>query len=111
MVGIKKHEDVNNKLVSKVMVLYTGGTIGMVRNQDDMLAPAKHALENNLRELKTLHDEKFARDVLKSDGMLVLPSIPNVKRIAYAIHEYDPLLDSSNMFASYKFLIFLLCQL
>ena len=69
----------------------------MVRNMDDMLAPAKHALENNLRELKTLHDEKFARDVLKSDGMLVLPSIPNVKRIAYAIHDYDPLLDSSNM--------------
>ena len=29
--------------------------------------------------------------------MLVLPSIPGVKRIAYTIHEYSPLLDSSNM--------------
>ena len=97
MVGIPRHEDVNNMLVSKVMVLYTGGTIGMVRNQDDVLAPAKHALENNLRELKTLHDAKFAREVLRYEGMLVLPSIPDVKRIAYAIEEYEPLLDSSNM--------------
>jgi lysophospholipase len=97
MVGIPRHEDVNNMLVSKVMVLYTGGTIGMVRNQDDVLVPAKHALENNLRELKTLHDAKFAREVLRYEGMLVLPSIPDVKRIAYAIEEYEPLLDSSNM--------------
>ena len=97
MVGIPKHEDVNNILVSKVMVLYTGGTIGMVRNKDDVLAPAKHALENNLREMRTLHDGKFCKEVLKYEGMLVLPSIPNVKRIAYTIQEYEPLLDSSNM--------------
>ncbi len=28
---------------------------------------------------------------------LVLPHIPNKKRIIYTIYEYDPLLDSSNM--------------
>ena len=65
MVVIPKHEEVYNLLVSKVMVLYTGGTIGMLRNQDDVLAPAKHALENNLRQLKTLHDVNFAIDILK----------------------------------------------
>ena len=97
MVGIPRHEDVNNLLVRKVMVLYTGGTIGMVRNNEGVLAPAKQALELNLRELKTLHDVKFAREVLRYEGMLVLPNIPDVKRIAYAIQEYDPLLDSSNM--------------
>ena len=50
-----------------------------------------------LRNLGTLHDKKFATEVLKSEEMLVLPSIANVKRIAYTIYEWDDLMDSSNM--------------
>jgi hypothetical protein len=37
-------------------VLYTGGTIGMVRNLDGVLVPHAH-LENKIRTLNILHDE------------------------------------------------------
>ena len=59
--------------------------------------PAKNMLEENLRNLGTLHDKKFATEVLKNEEMLVLPSIANVKRIAYTIYEWDDLMNSSNM--------------
>ena len=45
---IPKHENVNTNVVNKVFVLYTGGTIGMTRNSDDVLVPAKNKLANNL---------------------------------------------------------------
>jgi len=83
--------------VSKVLVLYTGGTIGMIRNQDGVLVTAPNALEQNLRRLPSLHDAVYAKETLKSEKVLVLPDIPGEKRIAYTIHEYEPLLDSSNM--------------
>ena len=54
-------------------------------------------LEKNLRTLGTLHDKKFASEIMESDEMLVLPSIANVKRIAYTIYEWEELMDSSNM--------------
>ena len=54
-------------------------------------------LEKNLRTLGTLHDKKFATEMMGSDEMLVLPSIANVKRIAYTIYEWEDLMDSSNM--------------
>ena len=97
---IPGHRDVNTKLVSKVFVLYTGGTIGMTRNSDDVLVPAKNKLENNLRALGTFHDKEFATKTLCNDDMLVLPMIANVKRIAYSIYEWDDLMDSSNMTSS-----------
>ena len=95
---IPLHQDVNTNIVSKVFVLYTGGTIGMTRNDQDVLVPAKDILSNNLRALGTFHDAKFARVVLQNEEMLVLPTISNVeKRIAYSIWEWGELLDSSNM--------------
>ena len=94
---IPGHRDVNTKLVRKVFVLYTGGTIGMTRNSEDVLVPAKNKLENNLRALGTFHDNEFATKTLCNDDMLVLPTIANVKRIAYSIYEWDDLMDSSNM--------------
>ena len=36
----------------------------------------------------SLHDEDYAKDILKTSGLLVLPAIPGEKRIAYAIHEW-----------------------
>ena len=94
---IPGHRDVNTRLVSKVFVLYTGGTIGMTRNSEDVLVPAKNKLESNLRALGTFHDKEFATKTLCNDDMLVLPMIANVKRIAYSIYEWDDLMDSSNM--------------
>ena len=94
---IQTHEDINTNLVSKVFVLYTGGTIGMTRNKDDVLVPAKNKLSNNLEHLGTFHDKQFADEVLGSKDMLVLPTIANMKRIASSIYEWEELLDSSNM--------------
>ena len=97
MMMIPKHENVNTNVVNKVFVLYTGGTIGMTRNSDDVLVPAKNKLANNLQHLGTFHDKQFAESVLGNEEMLVLPMIANMKRIAYSIYEWEQLLDSSNM--------------
>ena len=57
---IPRHEDINtSRIVNKVFVLYTGGTIGMTRNDEDILVPAKHILASNLRALGTFHDQKL----------------------------------------------------
>ena len=94
---IPRHENVNTNIVNKVFVLYTGGTIGMTRNSADVLVPAKNKLANNLQHLGTFHDKQFAESTLGNEDMLVLPMIANMKRIAYAIYEWEELLDSSNM--------------
>jgi len=59
----------------RVYVIYTGGTIGMQRTPDGY-APAPGSLQEQLRGMPELRD----------------PAMPDV-----VIHEYDPLLDSSNM--------------
>ncbi|XP_028994394.1 60 kDa lysophospholipase isoform X2 [Betta splendens] len=86
---------------ARVLVINTGGTIGMTLH-DDVLAPKANALVNSLRKLPILHDELYAQQTCLyhyygSDNTLVLPLSKNNKRIVYNILEYNPLLDSSNM--------------
>ncbi|CAG7835831.1 unnamed protein product, partial [Allacma fusca] len=88
----------------KVLVIYTGGTIGMVRSKRGALTCAPNMLENTVRKFPHLHDDSYAKvrfeDAVGENGStpLVLPEIPGENfRIAYTIFEYDPLLDSSNM--------------
>lgn len=59
----------------RVYVIYTGGTIGMKRTPHGY-APAPGSLQEQMKGMPELRD----------------PSMPDVM-----IHEYDPLLDSSNM--------------
>lgn len=84
-----------------VLVINTGGTIGMRRSNDKVYVPEPNALVERLRKLPILHDEAYAKGSNLYDhyGMntLVLPFIPGYNRIVYTILEYDPLLDSSNM--------------
>jgi len=87
---------------SKVLVLYTGGTIGMMRNDNGALVPMPNALEVMIRRAVHMHDEKYAIERFGAENTkktpLVLPSLgPGKKRILYTIYEYQPLLDSSNM--------------
>ena len=92
---------------SKVLVLYTGGTIGMVRNHAGVLVPEANAMEANIRRIVTMHDEQYSQMRFGGGGAgggapgdllpLVLPGVPGHKRVIYTIYEYDPLLDSSNM--------------
>lgn len=87
---------------SKVLVLYTGGTIGMMRSHQGALVPTPNALEVTIRGAIHMHDEKYASERFGAcntkKAPLVLPSLgPGKKRILYTIYEYSPLLDSSNM--------------
>ncbi|XP_039497871.1 L-asparaginase [Drosophila santomea] len=84
-----------------VKVIYTGGTIGMVRNERNALAPIPNALVRSIRKYPNIHDEEYAlRRFGTSASMapLVLPIVQGVdRRVIYQITEYTPLLDSSNM--------------
>ncbi|XP_062413290.1 60 kDa lysophospholipase-like [Pungitius pungitius] len=81
----------------KVLVIYTGGTIGMTLN-NGVLAPAPNALVEGLRKMSMLHDEVYASEInLNEDNTLVLPLTEDNKRIVYTVLEYSPLLDSSNI--------------
>ena len=79
----------------------------MVRNSQGVLVCAPHAMENKIRGTCTMHDEEYSfqrfghlNKVFSTENMmlpLVLPHVPEHRRVIYTIYEYDPLLDSSNM--------------
>ncbi|EDW06385.1 L-asparaginase [Drosophila mojavensis] len=84
-----------------VRVIYTGGTIGMMRNERNVLAPIPNALVRLIRKYPNIHDEDYAQRHFgagASMGPLVLPYVQGeARRIVYQVTEYSPLLDSSNM--------------
>ncbi|XP_036319118.1 L-asparaginase isoform X2 [Rhagoletis pomonella] len=86
---------------ARVRVIYTGGTIGMVRNENNVLAPIPNALVKTLRRYPNIHDENYAQlrfGSAASMGPLVLPFVQGEKRrVIYQVTEYSQLLDSSNM--------------
>ncbi|CAI5696622.1 unnamed protein product [Oreochromis niloticus] len=85
---------------ARVLVINTGGTIGMTLH-DDVLAPQANAFVKSLRKLPIVHDETYAQQTRMYEyygsDTLVLPLSKQNKRIVYTILEYNPLLDSSNM--------------
>jgi 60kDa lysophospholipase len=89
------------KSVKKVLVINTGGTIGMVENAAGALAPVANAMEAFLRNSAGLNDEAVLRAGGWAQQWLALP-LPEVAIyddaiILYRVMEYRPLLDSSNM--------------
>ena len=48
-IALDKAIELDFRNESKVLVLYTGGTIGMVRNAAGVLVPAPNAMEANIR--------------------------------------------------------------
>ncbi|CAG2169507.1 unnamed protein product, partial [Oppiella nova] len=84
---------------SKVLVLFSGGTIGMMKNARGAYEPKAGALVPALKKYPQLHDPEY---VVKHLGMpadkspLVLPDTGESSRVVYTIYEYEPLLDSSN---------------
>ncbi|XP_077093918.1 L-asparaginase 1-like isoform X2 [Siphateles boraxobius] len=81
---------------SKVLVINTGGTIGMMEHENG-LAPEPNVFVETLRKLSILHDEQYAQQKTLDNDMLVLPLSKQKKRIEYRVLEYSPLLDSCNM--------------
>ncbi|XP_015035210.2 L-asparaginase-like [Drosophila pseudoobscura] len=78
----------------RVLVIYTGGTIGMTPNDNGVLVPEPKAFERFIRKDVSLHDPSLQ----VPDGFLALPLVKDQSvRVIYQFIEYDPLLDSSNM--------------
>uniref|UniRef100_A0A0C9QTB3 ASPG_1 protein n=1 Tax=Fopius arisanus TaxID=64838 RepID=A0A0C9QTB3_9HYME len=82
----------------RVLVLYTGGTIGMMRNAKDVLAPVPNKFVTTVKQYPHMYDRAFATERFGSSGLLALPmTVTESRRVIYDIREYSPLLDSSNM--------------
>ncbi|XP_039522110.1 L-asparaginase-like [Pimephales promelas] len=81
---------------AKVLVINTGGTIGMMEHEN-VLSPEANVFVKTLRKLSILHDKQYAQQKRLKKEMLVLPQSKQKKRIEYTVLEYSPLLDSSNM--------------
>ena len=90
----------------------------MTRNAEGALSPKPYSMEKVIRKTITMHDEDYSQlrfghqtklacsqgDAPHKEGEgadllvpLVLPQVPDHKRVVYQIYEYNPLLDSSNM--------------
>ncbi|VDM95139.1 unnamed protein product [Thelazia callipaeda] len=84
---------------ARVLVLYTGGTIGM-KLVDGVYRPEPAYLPRAIRDLPPLNDNNY---VVSNYGdarvkPYCLPPLRHVKkRVLYWVIEYDPLLDSSDM--------------
>ena len=86
---------------SHVLVLYTGGTIGMKTNADGVYSPQIGYLPNAIRDIPPLNDRDYVSSFLRNDGSHSPYCLPPVKdcsrRVVYSCTEYVPLLDSSDM--------------
>ncbi len=74
--------------LSRVRVLYTGGTIGMKEGPGG-LAPVQGYLAEQLARLPQFHEP--------SQPLFTTPPSRFGRRVRFDVKEYDPLLDSSNM--------------
>lgn len=72
----------------RVLVLHTGGTIGMVATERGF-APDRHALPALVERLPQLHEAGAPR--------FTTPAFRTRRRVHYDIVQYDPLLDSANL--------------
>ncbi|XP_055327660.1 L-asparaginase-like [Paramacrobiotus metropolitanus] len=85
---------------ARVLVLYTGGTIGMCW-KNGAYCPEPNFLVDAIKRYPHLHDSSYATVFTPDVDLqpLVLPDCHEPKTILYYVKEYDPLLDSSNMTA------------
>ncbi|XP_055719202.1 60 kDa lysophospholipase-like isoform X4 [Salvelinus fontinalis] len=98
--------DVSLCAEARVLVINTGGTIGMMYHNNVLSPPGPNVFVKALRKLPDLHDEHYALQTCMSyydstsgpqENTLVLPLCKQNKRIVYTVLEYSPLLDSCNM--------------
>ncbi|EDV21633.1 uncharacterized protein TRIADDRAFT_30040 [Trichoplax adhaerens] len=82
---------------SKVLILYTGGTIGMKKTERGY-EPYPNYLANSLKSLPMLHDPNYDQELFSPPDNLesLIFSIYGC-RVIYCVMEYEPLMDSSDM--------------
>ncbi|CAK1590454.1 unnamed protein product [Parnassius mnemosyne] len=85
--------------LKRVLVIYTGGTFGMLKNEKGVLVPQKN-IEQVIRRLPQLHDNAYWQKNLAHTEMKEYLAIPDGKdtelKILYRIYEYEELKDSSD---------------
>lgn len=79
-----------------LLVLHTGGTIGM-RLGPRGFAPTRGALLETIRTMPQLHDPAIAESERDGRPVFVTPPFSTGARVRYEVLEYDPLLDSANL--------------
>jgi L-asparaginase/Glu-tRNA(Gln) amidotransferase subunit D len=95
--------DLTNK---KILIIYTGGTLGMEKSFDG-LRPKANFLINymynhlNLCDKEYTHDQNKFKDFDIKNDFLITPETITGKRIYYKIEEFENLIDSSNMNLDY----------
>ncbi|XP_039752249.1 L-asparaginase-like [Pararge aegeria] len=86
--------------IKRVLVIYTGGTFGMLKNEKGVLTPQKDIEHRVIRKLSQLHDESYwHKHLAKTDkaDYLVLPDGKDTDiKVLYKIYEYEELKDSSD---------------
>ena len=78
-----------HQVTKQILIIYTGGTIGMVATEHGYDVEAGYLAEQLRLNPRFNSDDK--------PGKLVLARSPRGYRVEYSIHEYDPLLDSANI--------------
>ena len=79
-----------------LLVLHTGGTIGM-RLGPRGFAPSRGALLETIAAMPQLHDPSVAVGDDEGRPVFTTPRFATGARVRYAVLEYDPLLDSANL--------------
>jgi len=99
----------SGRKIARVLVIYTGGTIGMKNDKDNGYQVVPNYFANALKKLPMLYDEDYVESgvpevdqdithpVFSQYPQLVMPVSKMGVRVIYYIKEHDPILDSSNM--------------
>uniref|UniRef100_A0AC34R0T2 L-asparaginase N-terminal domain-containing protein n=1 Tax=Panagrolaimus sp. JU765 TaxID=591449 RepID=A0AC34R0T2_9BILA len=97
----RRHEYDGKQLPeARVLVLYTGGTVGMRCKESGVYEPEPHYLPLAIREIPPLNDKEYVDEFYGHVKVqpYCLPPVRNTKkRVVYWLVEYEPLLDSSDM--------------
>ena len=98
------HEQVNidskNRVLDthrkKVLILFTGGTIGMFRNEEGKFAPTRNQFKKFLNKFPYFCDEDETY-FNANEGFNITPPSIGEQVIMYKFYELDDLIDSTNM--------------
>lgn len=95
----KRWQDLEEKEMGRVLVLYTGGTIGMKDNGNGF-EPAPGFIHETLASFSMFHDPAFGAPKKIEEAKeftFVTPVLKTGVRCVYKVIEYIPILDSCNI--------------
>jgi L-asparaginase/Glu-tRNA(Gln) amidotransferase subunit D len=90
------HARLTKQTTKRLLVIYTGGTIGMVATDHGYDVQAGYLAEQ-LRQNPTFNSRTHEITDGVDPNTLILERSPRGYRVEYTIKEYTPLLDSSNI--------------